>query len=89
MNSADGSSPVTSAATAGSPYVDDLDRLGERWSRNRRRWIRALLVLYLTVPFWSSHLYSGSHSLSPARLAFLAAASVGKKLHSNERMVRD
>ena len=62
MNSADGSfpedaghraapqgSPATSVAVTGSPYVDDLDRRGERWSRNRRRWIRALVLLYLTV----------------------------------------
>jgi two-component system, NarL family, sensor histidine kinase DesK len=89
MNSADGSfpedaggravpqgSPATSVTVTGSPYVDDLDRQGERWSRNRRRWIRALLVAYLTVPFWSSHLYSGPHSLGPGKLAFLAAATV-------------
>jgi two-component system, NarL family, sensor histidine kinase DesK len=88
MNSADGSfpedaahqaalrgSPAASAAVTGSPYVDDLDRQGERWSRNRRRWIRAILVLYLTVPFWSSHLYSGPHSLSSGKLAFLAVAT--------------
>jgi two-component system, NarL family, sensor histidine kinase DesK len=68
-------SPATSAAVAGSPYVDDLDRQGERWSRNRRRWIRVLLVVYLTVPFWSSHLYSGPRSLGPGKLAFLAAAT--------------
>jgi two-component system, NarL family, sensor histidine kinase DesK len=69
-------SPATSVAATASPYVDDLDRQGERWSRNRRRWIRALLVVYLTVPFWSSHLYSGPHSLGPGKLAFLAAATV-------------
>ena len=88
MNSADGSfpedagqgaapqgSPATSVAAPGPSYVDDLDRQGERWSRNRRRWIRAMVMLYLTVPFWSSHLYSGPHSLSPGRLTFLAAAT--------------
>ena len=88
MNSADGSfpedaghraapqgSPATSVSVTGSPYVDDLDRRGERWSRNRRRWIRAMVVLYLTVPFWSRHLYSGPHSLGPGKLAFLAVAT--------------
>ena len=88
MNSADGSfpedagqgaapqgSPATSVAVPGPSYVDDLDRQGERWSRNRRRWIRAMVMLYLTVPFWSSHLYSGPHSLSPGKLTFLAAAT--------------
>jgi two-component system sensor histidine kinase DesK len=59
----------------GPSYVDDLDRQGERWSRNRRRWIRALVLLYLTVPFWSYRLYSGPHSLSAPKLAFLAAAT--------------
>jgi two-component system sensor histidine kinase DesK len=62
-------------AVPGPSYVDDLDRQGERWSRNRRRWIRAMVMLYLTVPFWSSQLYSGPHSLSPGKLAFLAAAT--------------
>ena len=88
MNSADGSFPedaglqaasrgipATGVAVSGSPYVDELDRQGERWSRNRRRWIRAAVMLYLTVPFWSPHLYSGPHSLSPGRLTFLAAAT--------------
>ena len=88
MNSADGSfpedagqgaapqgSPATSVAVPGPSYVDDLDRQGERWSRNRRRWIRAMVMLYLTVPFWSSQLYSGPHSLSPGKLTFLAAAT--------------
>jgi two-component system, NarL family, sensor histidine kinase DesK len=88
MNAADGSfpedaghraapqgSPVASAAVTGPSYVDDLDRQGERWSRNRRRWIRAIVVLYLTVPFWSHRLYSGPHSLSAPKLAFLAAAT--------------
>jgi two-component system, NarL family, sensor histidine kinase DesK len=56
-------------------YVDDLDRQGERWSRNRRRWIRAMIVLYLTVPFWSYGLYSGPHSLSAPKLTFLAVAT--------------
>ncbi len=64
-----------SVALADSPYVDDLDRQGERWSRNRRRWIRAMVLLYLTLPFWSRQLYSGPHALSPGRLAFLAAAT--------------
>jgi two-component system sensor histidine kinase DesK len=61
----------------GPSYVDDLDRQGERWSRNRRRWIRAMVLLYLTVPFWSYRLYSGPHSLSAPKLAFLAAATAG------------
>jgi two-component system sensor histidine kinase DesK len=87
MNSADGSfpedagrraapqgSPATSVAT--SSYVDDLDRQGERWYRNRRRWVRAMVMLYLTVPFWSSRLYLGPHSLSPGKLTFLAVATV-------------
>jgi two-component system sensor histidine kinase DesK len=34
-------------------------------------------MLYLTLPFWSSRLYSGPHSLSPGRLTFLAAATAG------------
>jgi two-component system sensor histidine kinase DesK len=59
----------------GPSYVDDLDRQGERWSRNRRRWIRSMVLLYLTVPFWSFRLYAGPHSLSAPRLAFLAAAT--------------
>lgn len=87
MNSADGSfpedagrraapqgSPATSVAT--SSYVDDLDRQGERWYRNRRRWVRAMVMLYLTVPFWSSRLYLGPPSLSPGKLTFLAVATV-------------
>jgi len=61
----------------GPSYVDDLDRQGDRWSRNRRRWIRAMVLLYLTVPFWSYRLYSGPHSLSAPKLAFLAAATAG------------
>jgi two-component system, NarL family, sensor histidine kinase DesK len=61
----------------GPSYVDDLDRQGERWSRNRRRWIRVILVLYLIVPFLSRRLYSGSHSLGVPKLAFLAAATAG------------
>lgn len=68
-------SPVASAAMTGSSYVDELDRQGERWSRNRRRWIRALVLLYLTVPFWSRQLYSGPHSLSVGKLTFLAVAT--------------
>jgi two-component system, NarL family, sensor histidine kinase DesK len=56
-------------------YVDDLDRQGERWSRNRRRWIRAMVMLYLTVPFWSHRLYFGPHPLSVAKIAFLAAGT--------------
>jgi two-component system, NarL family, sensor histidine kinase DesK len=67
--------PATSAAVTGSPYVDDLDRQGERWSRNRRRWIRAMVLLYLTLPFWSRQLYSGPHALSPGKLTFLAVAT--------------
>jgi two-component system, NarL family, sensor histidine kinase DesK len=63
------------AAMTGPSYVDDLDRQGERWSRNRRRWIRAMIMLYLTVPFWSYRLYSGPHSFSAPKLAFLAAAT--------------
>jgi two-component system, NarL family, sensor histidine kinase DesK len=62
-------------AMSGPSYVDDLDRQGERWSRSRRRWIRALVVLYLIVPFLSRRLYSGPHSLSAPKLAFLAAAT--------------
>jgi two-component system, NarL family, sensor histidine kinase DesK len=89
MNGADGSfpedaghraasrgSPAPSVAVAGSSYVDELDRQGERWSRNRRRWIRAAVLLYLTVPFWSTHLYSGPRALSPGKLTFLAVATV-------------
>ncbi len=64
-------------AMTGSPYVDELDRQGERWSRNRRRWIRAALVAYLTVPFWSYRLYAGPHSLGAPRLTFLAVATIG------------
>jgi two-component system sensor histidine kinase DesK len=64
-----------SAAVTGPSYVDELDRKGELWSRNRRRWIRALLVLYLTVPFWSYRLYSGPHSHSAPNLAFLGVAT--------------
>ena len=59
----------------GPSYIDELDRRGERWSRNRRRWIRALVLLYLTLPFWSGRLYFGPHSLSAPRLTFLAAAT--------------
>jgi two-component system, NarL family, sensor histidine kinase DesK len=59
----------------GPSYADELDRQGERWSRNRRRWIRVMVLLYLTVPFWSYRLYSGPHSLGAPRLAFLAAAT--------------
>ena len=59
----------------GPSYVDDLDRQGERWSRNRRRWVRAIVVLYLTVPFWSSRLYSGTHALSAPKLTFLVVAT--------------
>ena len=68
-------SPVPTAAILGPSYVDDLDRQGERWSRNRRRWIRVMVMLYLTVPFWSHRLYFGPHSLGAAKLAFLAAAT--------------
>jgi two-component system sensor histidine kinase DesK len=88
MNSANGSlpgsadhwsalpgSPATTAAMTGPSYVDDLDRRGERWSRNRRRWIRALIVLYLTVPFWSHRLYTGPHPLGAPKLTFLAVAT--------------
>ena len=59
----------------GPSYVDDLDRQGELWSRNRRRWIRAMVLLYLTLPFWSARLYSGPESLSPGKLTFLAVAT--------------
>jgi two-component system, NarL family, sensor histidine kinase DesK len=59
----------------GPSYVDELDRQGERWSRNRRRWIRAIIVLYLIVPFLSHRLYSGPHSLGAPTLAFLVAAT--------------
>jgi two-component system, NarL family, sensor histidine kinase DesK len=93
MNSANGSlpgaadrwsaapgSPATTAAVTGPSYVDELDRRGERWSRNRRRWIRALVVLYLTVPFWSYRLYSGKDSLlTPTfhpKFTFLAVATI-------------
>ena len=76
-------SPATSPAAPGPSYVDDLDRQGERWSRNRRRWIRAMVLLYLTVPFWSSHLYSGPHSLSPGKLTFLAVATAGMIVLTN------
>jgi two-component system, NarL family, sensor histidine kinase DesK len=88
MNSANGSldgdaalwsaspgSPATTATVTGSSYVDELDRRGERWSRNRRRWIRALVLVYLTVPFWSHRLYSGPHALSVPKLTFLAVAT--------------
>jgi two-component system, NarL family, sensor histidine kinase DesK len=68
---------VASTAIAGPSYVDELDRQGERWSRNRRRWIRAMVLLYLTVPFWSRRLYFGPHSLGTPRLVFLAAATAG------------
>jgi two-component system, NarL family, sensor histidine kinase DesK len=67
--------PATTAGMAGPSYADELDRRGERWSRNRRRWIRALVVLYLIVPFLSHRLYSGPHSLSAPKLAFLTAAT--------------
>ncbi len=63
------------SAMTGPSYVDDLDRQGERWSRSRRRWIRALVILYLTVPFWSYRLYTGPHALGAPKLAFLAAAT--------------
>jgi two-component system, NarL family, sensor histidine kinase DesK len=77
MNSADGSFPehATTAAMTGPSYVDELDRQGERWSRYRRRWIRALIVIYLIVPFLSHRLYSGPQALDAPRLAFLAAAT--------------
>jgi two-component system, NarL family, sensor histidine kinase DesK len=65
-----------SDAITSSSYVDELDRQGEAWSRNRRRWIRAMVYVYLTLPFWSRQLYSGPHSVSAGRLAFLAAATV-------------
>jgi two-component system, NarL family, sensor histidine kinase DesK len=71
MNSANGSLE----ASTGPSYIDELDRRGERWSRNRRRWIRALVMLYLTLPFWSHRLYSGPHSLSVPKLTFLALAT--------------
>jgi two-component system, NarL family, sensor histidine kinase DesK len=70
MNAADGT------AASGSPYVDDLDRQGEAWSRNRRRWIRAMVLVYLTLPFWSRQLYSGPHSIGVGRLTFLVVATV-------------
>jgi two-component system, NarL family, sensor histidine kinase DesK len=75
MNKAPPGSPATTAAMTGPSYIDELDRRGERWSRNRRRWIRALVVLYLTVPFWSHRLYSGAHPLSAPKLTFLAVAT--------------
>ena len=75
MNGANGSLPATGVAVAGSPYVDELDRQNERWSRNRRRWIRAMVYVYLTVPFWSRQLYSGPHSVGAGRLTFLALAT--------------
>jgi two-component system, NarL family, sensor histidine kinase DesK len=65
-----------SDAITSSSYVDELDRQGEAWSRNRRRWIRAMVYVYLTLPFWSRQLYSGPHSVSAERLAFLAAATI-------------
>jgi two-component system sensor histidine kinase DesK len=65
-----------SDAIISSSYVDELDRQGEAWSRNRRRWIRAIVYVYLTLPFWSRQMYSGPHSVSAGRLAFLAAATV-------------
>jgi two-component system, NarL family, sensor histidine kinase DesK len=65
-----------SDAITSSSYVDELDRQGEAWSRNRRRWIRAIVYVYLTLPFWSRQLYSGPHSVSAGRLAFLAAATI-------------
>jgi two-component system, NarL family, sensor histidine kinase DesK len=68
-------SPATTAAVTEPSYVDDLDRQGERWSRNRRRWIRGMVLLYLTVPFWSRGLYFGPHPLGAARLAFLTAGT--------------
>ena len=70
----------------GPSYADDLDRQGERWSRNRRRWIRAMVLLYLTVPFWSHGLYSGPHSLSAPKLAFLAAATAGMMALTSRRL---
>jgi two-component system, NarL family, sensor histidine kinase DesK len=71
------SSPVASGKITGPSYVDELDRQGERWSQNRRRWIRAMVLLYLTVPFWSRRLYFGPHSVSAPKLVFLAAATAG------------
>jgi two-component system, NarL family, sensor histidine kinase DesK len=68
-------SPAPAAAMTGPSYVDDLDRQGERWSRNRRRWIGAMVMLYLTVPFWSHRLYFGPHPLSAPKLAFLAVGT--------------
>jgi two-component system, NarL family, sensor histidine kinase DesK len=65
-----------SDAITSTSYVDELDRQGEAWSRSRRRWIRAIVYVYLTLPFWSRQLYSGPHSVSAGRLAFLAAATV-------------
>jgi two-component system, NarL family, sensor histidine kinase DesK len=65
-----------SDAITSSSYVDELDRQGEAWSRNRRRWIRAMVYVYMTLPFWSRQLYSGPHSISTGRLAFLAAATI-------------
>jgi two-component system, NarL family, sensor histidine kinase DesK len=61
----------------GPSYVDELDRQGERWSRNRRRWIRAMIVVYLTVPFWSFRQYSGPHSVIGfhPKLIFLVVAT--------------
>jgi two-component system, NarL family, sensor histidine kinase DesK len=88
MNSANGSLPeaaghwsapqgslAPTAAITGSSYVDDLDRQGERWSRNRRRWVRAMVMLYLTVPFWSHRLYFGPYPMSAPKLAFLAVGT--------------
>jgi len=66
---------MNTADVAGPSYVDDLDREGERWSRNRRRWIRAMVMLYLTVPFWSHRLYFGPHPLGAPQLAFLAVGT--------------
>jgi two-component system, NarL family, sensor histidine kinase DesK len=58
------------------PYVDELDRQGENWTRDRRRIIRVLIAVYLFVPFLSGHLLTGPHALGTAKVSFLAAATV-------------
>jgi two-component system, NarL family, sensor histidine kinase DesK len=73
--SAGGPPAGTGEAVTQPPYVDDLDRQGAHWSRDRRRVVRALILLYLVVPFLSRSVFFGPHSLGTAKVAFLAAAT--------------
>jgi two-component system sensor histidine kinase DesK len=57
------------------PFVDELDRQGAHWSRDRRRLVRVIIAVYLVIPFLSGSVFVGPHRLGTARVAFLVAAS--------------